>query len=135
MESSCAEVATILDVVTLGEWRDHRGTAFNLADAAENDLRAFVVGFEGSANFDGAAREPAYVADILQIVGEDHDRERARHLIFTEIEEVDTLDSDFHSNYFSCHAFRFADVLSGFVDGYAVGGGEVWNSDKDQRRD
>ena len=93
-----------------------------LADAAQNDFGAAIVGFDGSADFDGASRELADVADVLQIISEDKDRKRAGHLVFTKIQKVHSFRADFDSYDFSCDAFRLADMLAGFVNGDAVGG-------------
>ena len=79
--------------------------------------------------------ESADVADIFQITGENHNREGAGHLLFAEIEEVNTIRSAFYSEDFSGYAFGFAHVLAGLVDGDAVGGREEWGGEqKDQRR-
>jgi hypothetical protein len=58
-------VAAIFDVVVLGQRRDHGGTSGDLADAVENDLRAAVVEFDRSMNFNRSAFEPSDVADIF----------------------------------------------------------------------
>ena len=55
-------------------------------------------------------------------MAENHDREGARHSVFTEIEEVNSLDADFDPYHLSHHAFHLTDVLSGFVDRNAIGG-------------
>jgi hypothetical protein len=121
-QPSRAAVAAVFDIVVLGKRRDHGGAAFDLADAAQDDLRPAIVGFNGSADFDGASGEAANVAHIFQVVGEYDDREGTGHLVFTEIEEVHTFGSDFNAKDFPFDAFRFADVLSGLVDGDAFGG-------------
>ena len=85
-------------------------------------------------NFDGAAGQAANVADIFQAGREDDDRERAGHLIFAEVEEVNAFRADFHSEDFSRDAFGFADVLAGFVDGDAVGGVEERDGEQEDRQ-
>lgn len=121
-EPSGAEMSAVLDVVIFGQRRDHGRAAFDLADAVENDLGAAVVHFHGAADLDGTSREAADVAHILQIIGEDHDGEGAGHLVFAEVEEVDTLIAYLDSYHASGDAFGFADVPGGFVDRNAVGG-------------
>jgi hypothetical protein len=122
-EMSGAIVSSIFDVVVLEEWWDHRRSAGDLADAVEDDLGAAVVKFDGSVNFDGTAGEAADVADILQAGREDHYRERAGHLVFAEVEEMDALRTYFYFEDFSGDAFGFANVLARFVYGDAVGSG------------
>ena len=116
-------MAAILHVVVLRKRRDHGGAAFDLADAVQDDFGAALVGFYGSADFDGAPGETADVADIFQVVGENHDRERTGHSIFTEVKEVNALVPDVDADDLPGYAFRFANVLAGFVDRDAVGCG------------
>ena len=131
-QASGTEVATIFHVVVLRQRRNHGGAAFDLADAVQDDFGAAVVGFEGSVDFDGAAGEAADVADVFQVVRKDDDCEGTRHLVFTEIEEVDTFGADFYADDFSRHAFGFSDVLSGLVNGDAVSGAGGRNREEKQ---
>ncbi len=71
-------------------------------------------------DFDHLSGEAADVAYIFQVVREDHYGERASHLVFAEVDEVDASGSDFHAQDFSHHALGFADVLAGGLDGEAV---------------
>ena len=78
--------------------------------------------------------EAADVPDILQIVGEDDNGERAGHVVFAEIEKVDAFGADLHPHDFSRHAFGLADMLGGLVDREAVGSrGTVYG--QEQQRD
>ena len=113
--------AAVLHVVVLGEGRDHGCTPFDLADAAQDDFGAALVGFYGSADFDGASRETADITDIFQVMGENYHHEGAGHGVFTEIQEVNTFVPDVDADNRPCDAFRFADVLAGFMKGNAVG--------------
>ena len=133
MEMSGAVVAAILDIVVLGHGWDHRRAARDLADAAENDLGAAVVEFDGTADFDDASGEAADVADILQVGGKDDHAEGAGHLVFAEIDVVDAFDSSFYAQDFSGDAFFFADVVGGFLDGDAVGAGVEGDGDCEER--
>ena len=49
------EVAAVFDVVAPRQGRNHGGSAFDIADAAENDFGAAVVDFEGATDFDGTS--------------------------------------------------------------------------------
>jgi hypothetical protein len=82
---SGAVVAAVCDIVILGERRNYGSAAGDLADAVQDDFRAAAVQFDVSLNLDGAARQTADVASIFQSGSEDHHRERARHLILTEV--------------------------------------------------
>ena len=124
---SGAIVACFFDVVFFGQRWNQGGSSSDLADAFEDDFGAAVVEFDGSADFDGAAGETADVSYILQIVGEDDYREGAGHLVFAEVEEVDAFGADFDAEDFAGHALGFAYVLSGFVDGEAVGSEHWWS--------
>lgn len=116
-----AVVAAVLDIVSFGEWWNQGSASADLADAVQDDFGAAIVELDQSVNFNGAAGQAAHVADILQIVGEDHDGEGACHLIFAEIEEVNAGRVDFDAQDFAGHALGFAHVLASFADGDAVG--------------
>jgi len=120
-----AVVPAIVDVIVLGQRWNHGGSASELRNPLQDDLRPPVVELYGSVNFDCAACQLAYVSDILQVRREDHNSKRARRMIFTEVDEVNALVSDLYSQNFAGHAFGFPDMLAGFVDGNTVrGGGE-----------
>ena len=74
-------------------------------------------------NFNRATRQPPHIAYVFQVVRENHDRERARYLIFAEIEEVNARTTHFHPQHFSGYATGFADMLTGFSYGNAIGCG------------
>ncbi len=112
-----AVVSGFLHVVFFRQRWNERRSSGDLADALEDYFGAAVVELDGSVDFDRAAGEAAHVADISQVGREDHDREGAGELILAEVEEVDTFRSYLHADYFSNYAFRFADVMGGFVDG------------------
>ena len=122
VQPSCAIVATIFYVIVFRQRRNHSGSTLNLADAAQDDFGAALVGFYGSADFDGASRETADITDVFQVMGENYHHEGAGHGVFTEIQEVNTFVSDVDADNLPSDAFRFADVPCGFVDGNAVGG-------------
>lgn len=64
MKPPGAEVAAILDVVVLGQWRDHGGPTLDLADAAQDDLGAAVVELQSSADLNGLSSQPPDVTYI-----------------------------------------------------------------------
>jgi hypothetical protein len=74
-------------------------------------------------DFDDLSGEAADVAYIFKVGREDHDRKRAGHLIFAEIDEVHAPGAGFHPQHFADDAFGFADVLAGVANGKAIGGG------------
>ena len=117
-------MAAVFYIVVFGERGDHGGASVNLADAVEDDFRAAVVHLYGAVDFDDAAFEAADVADIFQVVGKDDDREGASGFVFAEVDEVDAFASGFYAQNLAGDALDFADVMAGFVDGDAVGGGE-----------
>lgn len=117
-------MALFFHVVILRKRRDQRGTAGQLADAAENDFRAAVVQLDGSVNFDGLADEASNVADIFEVGRKDDNRKRAGGVIFAKIKEVNAAGANFDANNFAGDALYFADVLSSILDGEAVGGEE-----------
>lgn len=121
-KTSSAVVASVFHVIILGEGWDHGGAAVDLADAAQDDFGAALVSFYGSTDFDGASGETADIADIFQVMRKNYDRERTAHDIFTEVQEVNAFVSNVDADDLPGDAFRFADVLDGFVDGNAVGG-------------
>lgn len=114
-------MAAVLDIVVFGQRWDHRRAAFDLSDSSENDFGPAVVGLDAASDLDGAADQTAYVPNIFQIVSEDNDREWTRHLVFTEVEEVNSFGADFHPHHFAGYAFGFSDVLPSFIGGNAVG--------------
>jgi hypothetical protein len=122
-QASGAVVAAVFHIVGLGERWNEGGASRDLADAAEDDLGAVVVELDGTVNFDDTAFEAADVADVFEIGREDYHREGTRHPVFAEVEEVDALDADFDAENPSADAPGFADVLAGFLNGDAVGGG------------
>lgn len=115
-------MAAVFHVIALGQRRDHGGSTFDLADTAQDDFGTAIIDLEGSADFDGSSREAADITDIFQIVGEDYDGEGASHLVFTEVEEVNSLRADFDPDDLSTDTFDLADVLAGLVDREAVRG-------------
>jgi hypothetical protein len=122
IQTAGAEAAPVFDVKVFGERRNHGGAAFDLADAAEDNFGATVVHFDQTMNLDRASGEEPDVSYVFQIAGEDYDGEGARHLIFAEVQEVDSFIAYFHVQDFSSNALGFADVLGGIVDREAVGG-------------
>jgi len=122
MDASRTVVALFFHVVVLRQGWDQGCAATDLADVVEDDFGATIVKFHRPADFDDAPGEAADIADVLQVVREDDDGERAGHLIFAEIHEVDSSCADFHAHDFARHTFGFADVLAGFADSKAVGG-------------
>src|SRR5271165_7034894 len=127
-----AVVAAVFDVVVLGQGGNHGCAPGDLADVVEDDFRAAVVEFDRAFNFDQAARQAADVADIFQITGEDHHRERARHVIFAEVEEMNAARANLDAEHFSRDAPGFADVLARFVDRDAIGGEQWWSRQEQQ---
>ena len=93
-KTSGAVVTAVFYVVVLRQRGDHGGTALYLADAVQDDFGTALVRFYGSTDFDGAPGKTADVPDILQVVGEDYDREGTGHSIFTEVQEVNALVPD-----------------------------------------
>jgi len=124
MQSAGTVMAAVFHVVGFRQRGNHRRAAGDLADAVQNDLRAPVIEFYGSANLDGATGETAHVSNIFQVVFENDDREWTNHLIFTEIKEVNALHADFHAYDFSGHTPGLADVLTGLLDRNAVDGAQ-----------
>lgn len=118
-----AVVAAVFYVVVFGQAGDHGGASVDLADAVEDDLGAAIVHLYGAVDFDDAAFEAADVAHIFEVMREDHDGEGAGRLIFAETDVVDA-GSGFYVENLASDALDFADVMAGFVDGDAVGGGE-----------
>jgi hypothetical protein len=104
-------------VVILGSRRDHRCAVFALADVIENDLGAEFVELDWAFDLDAAPGQAAYVAGIVRMVRENHDCERAGHLVSAEIEKGNAFGADFHTQDSSGYAFGRSDVLLGFVDG------------------
>ena len=117
-------MAAILHVVALWQGRDHRRSAADLADAAQYDLRPSFIEFDVPHDLDRSSRQPTHVANVFQIVGEDDYHERTRGLIFAEVEEVHSALTNFHAEHLSGDAFCFVDVISGFLKGNAIRGGE-----------
>jgi len=54
-------------------------------------------------------------------VREDHDRERASHLLLAEIHEMHALGADLHTQNLADDALGFSNVFPGLADGQAVG--------------
>ena len=121
---SSAEVTAIFYVVIFGKRGNHGGAPRDLADTVQDDLRAAVVEFNGTVNFDGAPSQAADVADIFQSGREDYDREGAGHLILAEVEEMNALNPDSYFEDFARDALGFTHVLVRLVNGDAVGRGE-----------
>lgn len=129
IKATGAVVTAVFYVIVFGQARDHCGASVDLADAVEDDLGAAVIHLYGAVDFDGAAFQAADVADVFEVVREDHDGEGAGRLIFAEVDVVDTR-SGFYVEYLAGDTLDFADVMAGFVDGDAVGGGEKRRGEK-----
>ena len=123
-QASGAVVAPILDVVIFRERWDHGRAPGDLADVVENDLGAAFVEFDGSVDFNGAPGQATDVANIFQSGSEDHHRKRAGHLIFAEVEKMNSLIPNSYFQDLARNAFRFAYVMTRLFNGDAVGGGE-----------
>ena len=135
-EAPGAVVAAVFDVVILGQRRDQRRASGDLADAVQNDFCPSLVKFDRTVNFYGAAGQAAHVADVFQVVGEDHDGERTSHLVFAEVQEMNAARADFDAHNLPGHTCVFADMPAGFGDGNAIGGaaeiGQTTNRDNQQ---
>src|SRR5579862_7814782 len=132
--SAGAVVALLFHVVIFGQRGNEGRSGGQLADAVEDDFGAPVIELDRAVNFDGLAGEAADIADVFQIGSKHDDGERAGHLIFTEVDEVNALRSDFHAYHFAGDAFGLADMLAGCRDGEAVGGGRVPRKNQYQKR-
>lgn len=124
IQAAGAVVAAVFYVVVFGQARDHGGASVDLADAVEDDLGAAVVELNGAVDFNDAAFEAAYIADILQVRNEDDHRKRAGCMIFAEADEVDSFGAGFYVQDLTSDALRFADMLASFADGETVGARE-----------
>lgn len=121
MKMAGTVVAFLFHVVLFRKGRDKERAPRNLANAIEDDLGAAVIKFDRTLDFDQVSRKPAHIADIFQIAREDHDGKWAGHLVFTKVEEVNPLRSDFNLQNSSADACGFAYVSAGFMDRDAVG--------------
>src|SRR5579862_200450 len=120
MDPAGAVVSLLLDVVILGHGRDQGSASGELAHAFQNDLRPAVIHLDRAANFNDASGEAADVANVFQVGAENDHVERAAHLIFAEVNVVDSSGARLHPQNFSHDAFVLADVFAGFADGQAV---------------
>src|SRR4029077_10264178 len=106
VELSCAVVPVALDVVLLGQGRNFRGVAAQLADPLEHHLGPAVVSLDLSLDLDLPSRQTADVAHLFQIAGEDDYGKGTDPKIFAEIEEVHAALALLHTNDFSGDAPR-----------------------------
>lgn len=79
--------ASPLDIVVLWQRRNEHGVFAELPWMTKNNLRAAVVFLNRSVDFNRSTFELANISDMLEIVCEYHNRERAGVEIFAEIEE------------------------------------------------
>jgi len=132
--SAGAVVTLFFDIVVFRQRGDHSSSSRDLADAVKDDFRLAIVELHRAVDFNVAAFQTAHVAHVFQVVGEDHDRERAGHLIFAKIKEVDSFAAYGNAMYFAGHTLGLTDVLAGSLDGEAVGDGEsgIHTEDREQ---
>ena len=64
--------------------------------------------------------QATHIANIFQAVREHHHGERAGHLIFTKVEEVDAFASHRDAMDFAGHAPGFADMMTRLFNRQAV---------------
>jgi hypothetical protein len=120
-ELAGAVAAFFLDVVILGERREHGGLPAKLAGAAENDFGARVVLLDVAVDFDDLIFQLADIADVLQVGSKDHDREGADTVVLAKVEISNALRTLFDAQDFAGDATIGADVLMRFGEGDAVG--------------
>ena len=120
MKVAGAVVALFFHIVFFRKRRDQQTTAGDLAQAVQNDFGTAIVKFDRAFDFDHVSGEAAHVADIFQIVREDDDGKWAGHLVFTEVDEVNSSRTDFYFEHLARHAGGFSDVSAGVLDGNTV---------------
>jgi len=72
-------------------------------------------------NLGRAAFKPAHDVHILEIPRKDHNRERAGHLVFTEVDEMNRSARNPDPQDSSGDALHFADMPLGFMYSNTVG--------------
>src|ERR1700682_2637531 len=77
--------------------------------------------FYGSVNLNHLAFEQAHIPDILEVRSEDHDGKRASRPVFAEVYEMIAVIFYYHVQHLAGYALDLADVLTGIVNGHAVG--------------
>ena len=82
-----------------------------------------------------AACKAANIAYVFEVVWEDHDRERAGHLVFAEIEEADAFAPHRDAAHLSTHALGFPNVSAGLLDWQAICHGKGWDGREDYQDD
>ena len=76
-------------------------------------------------NLDHAAFESPHVADVFQIMREDHHAEGTSRLVFAKIEIPNSFDANLHPHHFTADTLRFPHMLAGFANWDAVGSADA----------
>jgi hypothetical protein len=105
-----------------------------LLTAFQNNFGTLVIFLNFAANLDHFARKLAHVADVLQIVGEDHHGKTAETVVLAEIEIMRPFAPSFNPHYFAGDALGLPNVLVGLVEGNAASKGESGECTHDNKR-
>jgi hypothetical protein len=130
-----AEMATLFHVKALRQRRKHGEFAGELFAAFQNDFGAVVAFLHFPANLDDLPCKLAHVANICQIVGEDHDCKTAQPVVITKIEIVSSLAPGLDAYHSPGDALGFTNVFVRLVERNASGKGEPGQRADKQKRE
>jgi len=89
-ENAGTVAAFFLYIVGFRQGRNLRPLAFELSLIVKNNFRAIVVQFYRAMDLDRFSCQLRYVADISQIAGKNHDRERTGVMVLAEVQKMHT---------------------------------------------
>ncbi len=71
-------------------------------------------------HLDQPALKFSHIANMFQVAGENHHRERTDSVVLAKVQIVDPSLAALDSHYLACDAAGLADVVFGFAEGNAV---------------
>ena len=114
-------VASTLDVVVGGHWRNNDESAFaQLLGVAQDDLRASVMILDRTLDFNHSTLELLNVADLFEVVRENDHGEGTSLVVLAEGEEREAVGAIRHVEDGAADTLGCADMLARFGEGDAV---------------
>src|SRR4029077_14502044 len=119
-------VASTLDVVVGGHWRNDDESAFaQLLGVAQDDLRASIMILDRTLDFNHSTFELLNVADLFQVVRENDHSEGTSLVVLAEGEEREAVGAIRYAENGSADALGGANMLARFGEGDAVMFGRI----------
>lgn len=128
-----AEVPSLFHIEIPRQWWQRCNFSAELLPALQHNLRPISVLFHVAMNLDDFSRKLPDVANILQVMRENHDREAAQPVVIAEIKVVLAVLAHRNAHHLAGYALRLANVFLRLIERNA-GRGECRSRQKPRSR-